>query len=94
MCCFAFKGAFILLQLGFRFHHTKTNYVVVVKPLTVDNNIPKYAYTNIGVGRFDRIITATYFICFKSNTIFFLGRKSCSERKKRSFDGERETLSG
>ncbi|KAI2804840.1 hypothetical protein RDWZM_008120 [Blomia tropicalis] len=37
-------------QLGFEFHHTKRDYLVLVKPLVHSTNIPNYAYTNIGVG--------------------------------------------
>ncbi|KAH9402741.1 hypothetical protein TYRP_015493 [Tyrophagus putrescentiae] len=37
-------------RLGFDFHHTKADVVVLVKPLSPTSNIPKYAFTNIGVG--------------------------------------------
>ncbi|XP_075680090.1 uncharacterized protein LOC142646054 [Dermatophagoides pteronyssinus] len=39
-----------LVKLGFDFHHTKNNNVIMVKSLNDRNNIPKYAYTNVGVG--------------------------------------------
>lgn len=39
-----------LVKLGFDFHHTKEDLVVLVKPLSPTSNIPKYCFTNIGVG--------------------------------------------
>lgn len=36
--------------MNFKFHHTKGNIIVMVKTLSGPNNVPKYAFTNIGVG--------------------------------------------
>lgn len=41
---------YFLSQLGFLFHHTKKDCLILFKPLTERNNVPKYAYTNVGVG--------------------------------------------
>lgn len=40
-----------LVELDFKFHHARNDHVVLYKKIDGNNNVPQYAYTNVGVGK-------------------------------------------